>query len=199
MSRADELNCVFVYGSLVGDLTLSGCVRAQSARLDGWARQWRHSVTTEWGNTCALTVSREAGATVNGSLLHCRASAMKHLDRREVGYRRLHVTSVRLPHPRHSSTAAEIYVSEANHLSWASDEHPIWLSYVRTVAVGFLRTYGQAGLDEFVTGTQGWDGPLLDDSGAPRYPRVVLLTAEETGAIDSALRQAGANWKRGLP
>ena len=57
---------------------------------------------------------------------------------------------------------------------------------------GYLRVYGEGGLDAFMLSTIGWDGEIEDDRAAPRYPRSIAPTHEVLDLIDESLSSLGS-------
>jgi hypothetical protein len=68
----------------------------------------------------------------------------------------------------------------------------ILLSYLDVVVQGFFREYGAEGVQRFFDTTDGWEVPVLNDRGNPRYPRHRTLTAEETALVDDHLARLPA-------
>ncbi|MDO8700376.1 MAG: hypothetical protein Q7J56_01845 [Deltaproteobacteria bacterium] len=46
-------------------------------------------------------------------------------------------------------------------------------------------------VEDFITTTQGWGLPILDDRHRPRYPRAVFLTSAQLHEIDDILGEYG--------
>ena len=135
---------------------------------------------------CVLTIEPSASDVVRGVVLHCDAAAKKALDRREVGYEQHGVAVLDSSAPGRPIDCIT-YVGTTAHREPAKRESPIWRSYLDCVLAGFLALGGEAALEEFITSTGSWDGPILDDRDKPRYSRAVSLSGTQAHAIDEAL------------
>jgi hypothetical protein len=82
----------FGYGSLVNEQTLAGKYSVQLSEIENWTREWRHCVDTPFGRVCALTVSREENARVEGVFITCKDFELAQFDEREMGYRRVELS-----------------------------------------------------------------------------------------------------------
>src|SRR5947209_8711396 len=80
---------IFGYGSLVNRHARRPNASAAPAEILGWQRWWKHCVTTEAGNVCALTILATPNARVAGVLIRERRDALPMLDSREQGYKRV--------------------------------------------------------------------------------------------------------------
>jgi glutathione-specific gamma-glutamylcyclotransferase len=178
---------VFGYGSLVNAATRRSGLPCETAQVDGWAREWGHLVTTPHGRTCVLTVRRSPTTRIVGALLSVTASDLEEFDRREISYGREQVEASTGARNR----AAWLYVGKPANHGRASRSFPIWRSYVDCVLAGYLELGGTAELDAFIDSTTGWDGPMLDDRAAPRYPRAVGLKPAQEREIEAALEKRG--------
>lgn len=167
----------FGYGSLVNRATHDHAL-GEPARLSGWRRVWRH---TRLRDTPFLSVE-PAEARIDGLIAAVPGDDWHKLDLREAGYRRHPVAPDRLSSAPDWAGRIEIYAVEDRHILPAG-RHPILLSYLDTVAQGFLREFGAAGVEGFFATTQGWSA-LLDDRDAPRYPRSQKTTAAERRLVD---------------
>lgn len=174
----------FGYGSLINDDTRPDDSKAVNHTLKGWRREWRAS-----GNVfnrsdgrrslCALSVRPDPNSEIDGVLVEEPSVHLPKLDEREVGYDRFALTDL---------NEAYIYQIRDEYRNWASDDFPIAQSYIDCVLQGVLRRFGEEGLYRFAETTDGWGGPVLQDRGAPLYPRAVLLSNEERGQIDTLLK-----------
>jgi hypothetical protein len=84
---------------------------------------------------------------------------------------------------------AQTFVASREARRWATPGWPVCLSYVDCVLQGYLREFGEGGLDRFVASTEGWERTFVDDRDRPLYPRHVKLKPRERCAIDARLRR----------
>ena len=180
----------FAYGSLVNRYTRAPHTEARPVRLAGWVRQWRHCIETPNGKVCALTVVPRADSELDGVLVVDHREALAEVDRREVGYRREAISGV-LPEAGIADNSVEtyIYVSNSESLRWGSEEYPIWLSYLECALAGYIDVWERAGAERFMSSTEGWQTPVLDDRAAPKYPRAVALDKPTQEIIDGLLKE----------
>jgi cation transport protein ChaC len=200
MIDAQADSSYFGYGSLVNRHTRPAGTKTEPFRLKGWIRQWRHCLHDPFvshnviGNMCALTATPQPGAEIDGILVFADENELKSIDDREVGYKRERIDARK---PADAAVAgpdrtAYIYVSQPDYYRWASEECPIWLSYVDCVLAGYLDVFGSRGAERFIASTEGWDrAPVIDDRVEPKYPRAVRLTRDETSTIDELLAKTG--------
>ena len=172
----------FGYGSLVNRDT-HAFAEAHTARLSGWKRIWRH---TSLRPVAYLTVVPDADSEIDGLIAAVPGDDWAALDERERAYAR-HDVSHAVAHDGPEAPCAVYRVSEGL-IEPASGAAPILLSYLDTVAQGFLKVHGDAGLAAFFATTAGW-GPIRDDRAAPVYPRAQALSAEEREAVDRHLAE----------
>jgi cation transport protein ChaC len=179
----------FGYGSLVNADTRPTDAVAIPISINGWIRQWRHCLSTEFGKVCALTVS-PASTKILGALVLSDTNAIMSIDQREIGYRRERLELSKIAWQHESAIEeAYIYVSTQPYYRWGDEEYPILRSYLDCVLSGYLRTFGEAGVTAFIESTEGWECPIRDDRLAPLYPRSVLLTNEERETIAAILAE----------
>lgn len=176
----------FGYGSLVNRAT-HGHAPAAPATLSGWRRVWRQTRLRPWP---FLSVE-PAADEIDGLAAAVPGGDWAALDLREAAYRRHPLDPARLaPRPPWAGRI-EIYALDEAVASPAPGG-PILLSYLDTVVQGFLREFGPPGVARFFASTAGWTA-LLDDRGAPLYPRhrpadaeLRALTDAHTGALGLA-------------
>jgi hypothetical protein len=173
----DATPSVFGYGSLVNRAT-HGYVPARHARLSGWRRAWRYTIHRQGP---FLTAVPSPGDVIDGLVAAIPGGDWTALDLREAGYDR-----VPTPLP-----GVMVYAVPQVAVT-PTGGGPILLSYVDVVLQGYLHEYGPAGVQGFAATTDGWDIPILNDRGAPRYPRHQRLTVDETALVDATLRDLGA-------
>ncbi|MEO0865855.1 MAG: gamma-glutamylcyclotransferase family protein [Pseudomonadota bacterium] len=154
---------------------------ATPARLHGWRRTW---VRTDIRDVVFLSVRPDPTATIDGLVAQVPGADWTALDLRESGYDRVDAThAVSVPAP----SVAVYQVPET--MQRRGGQHSILLSYLDVVVQGFLREFGQKGVEAFFETTEGWDTPVQDDRGAPRYSRTQRLTAKERALVDRLLAQ----------
>jgi len=172
----------FGYGSLVNRRT-HDYAAAHPARVHGWRRAWRHALTRP---VAFLTAVPAPGAEIDGLVAEVPGADWAALDAREHAYDRVRAAGV--SHPLADASEVHIYwVPEGKHEA-ASHAHPILLSYLDVVVQGYLREFGEAGVERFFATTDGWEGPVLNDRAEPRYPRHQPLSRTEHGLVDAWLK-----------
>ena len=176
----------FGYGSLVNRNT-HAYPDARPARLRGWRRQW---VRTQGREVVFLSVTPDAGTTVDGLIAAVPGADWVALDAREHGYAR-HSSGGNVIHDILPAPDIAHYAIPPESQQKGGD-HVILLSYLDVVVQGFLREYGRDGVARFFDTTTGWETPVLDDRAAPRYPRHQPLTDAERDVVDSHLARLPA-------
>ena len=180
----------FGYGSLVNRAT-HDYVDAHPASISGWRRAWRHVIGRE---VAFLTAVPDPESTIDGLIAHVPGGDWAALDMREHAYARVRATKV--THQLAELPDIHLYhAPEDMHLP-ATTARPVLLSYVDVVVQGYLREFGESGVDRFFQTTDGWDAPILNDRSAPIYPRHQTLTARETGLVDTYLKALGASVRK---
>jgi gamma-glutamylcyclotransferase (GGCT)/AIG2-like uncharacterized protein YtfP len=171
----------FGYGSLVNRAT-HDYRAAHAARVTGWRRAWKHTLTRP---VAYLTAVPDETSEIDGLIAEVPRADWVALDQREHAYDRVRAAGV--SHPLATSPEVHIYwVPDGKHEP-ASHAHPILLSYLDVVVQGYLREFGEAGVERFFRTTDGWEGPVLNDRLAPRYPRHQPLSRGEHGLVDAWL------------
>ncbi len=208
----------FGYGSLVNRNTRPATEQAFPARLYGWRRVWGHRVhTTNEASSdsrqscCSLsvekcTVKSEAYSTqstgsnvkyngfIDGVVVNIPLDDLPALDRRESGYDRLQIPASDFDLP--SSCIARhiyLYVSDLTHSGRSNKQYPILQSYIDCVLAGYCAVFKQAGVQQFVETTVGWDGVIEDERRNPRYPRAVQLPDSQLALFDSVVNNHRSN------
>ncbi|MFA7433603.1 MAG: gamma-glutamylcyclotransferase family protein [Gemmobacter sp.] len=166
----------FGYGSLVNRAT-HDYPGARPARLAGWRRVWVHTALRP---VAFLSAEPAAGVEIDGLAALVPGGDWAALDAREYAYRRHPVVTG-------DGRAVQVYAVPEDGAARPSARHPVLLSYLDTVAQGFLREFGRDGLARFFATTAGWDVPVLDDRASPRYPRAQGLTGAERALVDARL------------
>jgi len=191
MNRNDHLTdeaAFFGYGSLVNELTLSKKYHIQSGKIQRWKREWKHCVDTPFGRVCALTASRAENVFLDGVFISCSEIELRQFDEREIGYNRLEIARSDVIYSSgHLPDRLYVYASSPEYYRAGDLHYPIWLSYLEVVMYGYLRMFGEAGVDRFVQTTEGWPTPIIDDRQNPRYPRFKKLSDEHRNLIETWL------------
>ncbi len=176
----------FGYGSLVNRDTHS-FASAHAARLGGWRRIWRQ---TDLRRAAYLTVIPDPACEIDGLIAEVPGADWHALDQREAAYERLRATH-QVRHSLHHQPEIAVYaISDARHAK-PGRAGPVLLSYLDVVVQGYLREFGEAGVQDFFDTTAGWDTPILDDRDAPLYPRHRRLTPDERNLTDAQLARLG--------
>ena len=170
----------FGYGSLV-NLATHDYRDPRPARLTGWRRVWRRTTLRE---AAFLSVDPAPGVTIDGAVAAVPGGDWAALDERERAYVR-HDVSHAVVHDGPLAPCAVYRVSEAL-IEPASEAAPILLSYLDTVAAGFLALHGAEGLARFFATTDGW-GEIRDDRAAPIYPRATDVGPQARRIVDHSL------------
>ena len=170
----------FGYGSLVNRAT-HDYPAARAAQLLGWRRTW---VRTDLRDVVFLSVKPDPGTSIDGLVAQVPGGDWSALDLRETGYDRIPADG------QISIATGPIAVYQVpEHSQRTGGDHAILLSYLDVVVQGFLREFGQAGVEAFFATTDGWDTPVQDDRAAPLYPRAQLLSPAERALTDRLLAQ----------
>ncbi|AHC99607.1 gamma-glutamylcyclotransferase family protein [Leisingera methylohalidivorans] len=177
----------FGYGSLVNTAT-HNYGGARPAQLRGWRRAWVH---TDLREVAFLSAVPCRDSVIDGLIAEVPAADWAALDEREFAYERL-PASDRVQHGLAGTPEVSVYAVAPGQQKGVTDRHPILLSYLDVVLQGYLRVFGEAGLQGFVATTDGWDAPVLNDRAAPRYPRHQVVTAAERKLFDELIDSTGA-------
>lgn len=161
----------FGYGSLVNRDT-HDYPFAQPAILHGWRRTWQRTTLRD---VAFLSVVPDASAKIDGLVAHVPGGDWAALDARERAYDK---------HPVETTLGGvHVYAVAEEHLT-EDEDILILLSYLDVVVQGFLREYGEAGVERFFETTAGWQAKIRDDRSAPIYSRARVLSASETALVD---------------
>ncbi len=169
---------IFGYGSLVNRAT-HDFQAVHLAELRGWRRAWRHTTLRE---VAFLNAVPAPGSTIKGLIVGV-ANSEASLDRREYAYSRTDVSD-NVDHPLERPIEIEVFAIPQGLHEKPSGDHVILLSYIDVVVQGYLREYGEAGVQDFFETTDGWDARIIDDRAAPRYPRHQVLDADQVALTD---------------
>ena len=211
----------FGYGSLVNRETRPPEEPAARARLRGWHRVWGHRVVRGRGNaSCSLSVEPNAPAHVlageggeaargdapsgeagiDGVVVRLPLEALPVLDEREGGYDRLTLPASHFDLPEGlGADEVHVYRSKLENRLPAAPAQPILQTYVDCVMAGYLRLYGEGGLDAFMLSTRGWDGAIENDRERPRYVRAVEVPGGPARPLRSPDRGTARSLRRVAP
>ncbi len=178
----------FGYGSLVNRAT-HAFEDAHRAQLAGWRRAWRH---TNLRPVAFLTaVPAEPDCVIDGLVAHVPNDDWAALDERERAYDR-HAVTDRTRHNVGRAVHVQVYAIPQGKHGVPDVAHPVLLSYIDVVVQGFLREYGEDGVQRFFDTTDGWDAPILNDRSAPRYSRHRAIGSAERSLVDAHLARLGS-------
>lgn len=170
----------FGYGSLV-NLATHDFAAPIPDHLEGWRRIWQ---PTTLRPVAFLSVEPSRGSLIEGVTAGVPGNDWRALDAREYAYEKHSVETV-------AGERVQVYQVAAGYCAARSGGHPILRSYLDTVAAGFFQQSGEQGVAQFFATTTGWDLPILDDRGAPRYPRAQQAGAQVTVLVDQLLDALG--------
>jgi len=176
----------FGYGSLVNRAT-HHYANAHRASATGWRRAWRYTVHRQ---VAFLTAVPCPDSRIFGLMAEVPGGDWLALDEREYAYDRVGATghvdhTLDLPHE------VSIYAIPDGHHFTPTEDHPVLLSYLGTVVQGYLREFGEDGVQGFFDTTDGWEAPILDDRADPVYPRTQTLSRAETALLEGHLQRLG--------
>lgn len=190
----------FGYGSLVNKNTLrTEYIATIPATLEGWQRMWDIPAGNDFdGHTVSLlTVRRNPARTqlltqkisTKGVVVFDWAQNLPQVDAREHNYHRHKISAKELGFDTlFDSLGHDFYVYEAIENTHITEPRPPMLhSYLDAVLQGFYHIYGPDGVHEFMTTTENFHTPILNDRNQPKYPRSVQLDDEERNLIDLIL------------
>ena len=176
----------FGYGSLV-NATTHDFADPRPARLTGWRRAWRH---TDLRPVAFLTAIPAPGHEIAGVIAQVPHADWEALDQREWAYDRI-PASAEITHALTTDPEISVYAVPEDRQNDGSETHPVLLSYLDVVVQGYLRVFGEQGVQHFFDTTDGWEAPFLDDRAEPRYPRHRQLSHAETALVDAHLDRLG--------
>ncbi len=175
---------VFGYGSLVNRGTLPPYVHAERRTVKGWRRAWRkRSPGLGVVGACSLSVVEAPDEEIDGLVVTFEDGMLETITAREHNYDPLRLAD---------DPDVIIFRAKAEVDDYGDHEHPILLSYLDATAQGFLREFGEEGLDRFIATTDGWHVPIVDDRAQPRYARAQQLSSAEEKRINQLLRSVDA-------
>ncbi|KUP90634.1 gamma-glutamylcyclotransferase family protein [Tritonibacter horizontis] len=179
----------FGFGSLVNTAThVYGNTRP--ARLQGWRRTWVH---TGDRSQAFLSVTPTEGHAIDGLIAAVPDGDWAALDEREIGYVRVDVTA-QVGHDMLPAPQISLYQVPQDSQGTDTGLHPILMSYLDVVLRGYTEVFGQEGAQAFMTSTDGWETPILDDRADPLYPRHQPLSDSERAFHDALIAGIGASF-----
>ncbi len=177
----------FGYGSLVNTET-HHYVGSRPAVLRGWRRAW---VQIDCRDMAFLTAVPHPGAAIQGLIAVVPNADWQALDQRETGYDRLPAQGL-IEHDLLQTPDLQVYAIARETQNQIEPAFPILMSYLDVVVQGYLRVFGQAGVQAFFDTTDGWDRTIIDDRAHPRYPRHQILSQAERALVNHHLAQTAA-------
>jgi hypothetical protein len=194
-----ELFAYFGYGSLVNrDTHRTDTFGAVRASVRGWRRYWQGRSRPVGIPISFLSVKAETDPEheLPGLLVFDRVENLPALDEREGNYDRRTVDPERIAVSNDLAVDVPIYIYEGKREHTSGTGHAILQSYLDAVLQGYLYEYGVEAVRRFVADTHAFDDtPVIRDRHAPRYPRHVTLTREESRLFDDALDAHGVTYR----
>lgn len=181
---------IFGYGSLVNRET-HAFENVYTARLTGWRRVWRHTLLRP---VAYLSVEPDPGSAIDGLIMGV-SHPDPQLEQRERGYDR-HAVELQVDHDMTGPASIEVYAVHHEKHGRPEQLLPVYLSYIDVVVQGYLREYGESGVQHFFETTNGWRAPVLDDRKSPYYPRHTQPLRAERALTDHWLNQLSAKVKQ---
>lgn len=143
--------------------------------LEGWQRAWITRSLSE--KQTYVGAVPKLGACLNASLIALELDANFH--KREQDYRFTRISPDALAIDKNLYCDAlngflqqqSIYICETLDVFAPENHFPVNYSYILTCLSGCYAVSGMEGVNEFLTLTHGWDGPINDDVQHALYPR----------------------------
>lgn len=181
-------NYFFGYGSLVNQRThvYEDC---RPASVRGWQRTWLPSKRRDVSFLSAVPAQ---DGVLHGLIASVPGGNWSALDEREQAYFRAPVEQEALTCSLDQPPVVQIYQANPDYVDPVVRRKPILLSYLDVVIQGYLREFGQEGVESFFATTLGWDTPVRDDRARPVYSRSQALTQTETALVDRHLAEVSA-------
>lgn len=192
---------LFGYGSLIdsasraktGETGISAPVHVQ-----GFQRSW--NVVAVQGGYMAVGILQDQASWCNGVIVEVPVEELPKFDARERYYDRVLV-------PHESITVLSDLTLQDDSV-WAyvvsepgqpSESYPLIQSYIDVMLTGCLAISSEFATD-FVTSTEGWHAPWVQDRSAPRYQRAMteVPAASEIDALLQAQVPAAVAQRREL-
>ena len=158
----DGLDFVFGYGSLINAASRADTWKSDAIPciVDGIERGWNVHVPEQHATSLGVLLNPEA--TCNGVVSPIPQSELPKCDDRESYYTRVLLPVSAVTAREELPQGARIWTYIAKEPAAPTPECPIVQSYVDVCLAGCL-SIGEEFAREFVTQTQGWKAPWLDD------------------------------------
>ena len=173
----------FGYGSLVNVAT-HDYPNTRRATVQGWQRHW---VPSNRRDVAFLSVRPASDSAISGLIADVAPLSWGDLDQREQAYTRRHLTAQEYPHS--GTQRIQIYRANPDFIAPHAAEKHVLLSYLDCVVQGFLREFGEEGVNDFFKTTTGWEVKIRDDRHNPIYPRAQILSSAETSLTDAYIKK----------
>ncbi len=174
------------YGSLINahsrQLT-NNTGESQPVFITGFDRHW--SKINGSYSLSPLAVTPGTGG-FNGVLINITRDALKQFDEREHGYRRIELSPSNVHLNPHHTVSDPIWMYIKDDVQAPCNQMPIAQSYIDTVLAGCLAISPDFA-QQFITTTNGWQHPTMDDRSQPLYGRVAGVTNQHRVTIDELL------------
>ena len=184
MTESNSTIAYFGYGSLVNLGSLrTPYISAHRATLKGWKRCWLSRPKVD-GSFAAdeglafLSVVKVADAEIDGLLIIDHATSLPALDKREAMYQRTPIEAADIRFHDEVPQADSQFLYVAAQPAATSQSH-ILRSYLDVVMQGYLKQFGEQGLQRFIATTLNFDIPVREEREEPLYPRATTLSDEE--------------------
>ena len=200
---ASELIGYFGFGSLVNRETLrTSYVDTIPARLHGWQRHWQGRQAVGDQSVVLLSIHGHAKTHIDGMLVIDRIENLDAVDRREVGYDRVTLTTDDLEFlsdRKNGQIPDRLFVYVGKPPMVKDSDAPLLQSYTDAVMQGYLNEFGENGLRRFMITTKAFERRIILDRHNPRYPRAVALSRAQSGLFDQLLAEAGVSFEDQSP
>ena len=170
---AQNRHFIVGYGSLINSISRAKTGetgRVWPVKINGFERHWS-IMSTDFGMSSVAVVA-QADKSCNGVLIEIDEAEIPSFDARERGYQRTQICSSQLScYAMDELPVGTVWIYHSTSIDVPDEVCPIALSYADVILAGCLE-HGEAFVMDFLQLTQGWQGPVLNDRNAPRYPRV---------------------------
>lgn len=158
--------------------------------VSGWKRAWVTRSKTE--QQTYVGAINSTSAKINGMLIPI-AEIDENLRVREQDYEFVLVDHASIDFhfegiSKKVLTDNKIWLCQTKKLHPVDNHHPIYQSYVDTCMAGCLEANLPGFVEQFVTGTEGWENGWLNDRHQPQYPRAAKVNSQLQQKIDEILQ-----------
>jgi len=168
-----ERHFILGYGSLINGESRSKTGETGQVwpvKLHGYERHWS-VMSAEFGMS-SVAVVPASHASCNGVLVEVAYDQFTLFDERERGYQRSRIPAENLmPYQDTGLPEGTYWIYHTDQVVPPHADCPIALSYLDVILSGCLE-HSADFADDFLSLTQGWHYPTLNDRHQPRYPRV---------------------------